>query len=107
MCKSTAHVINEFITSQKRIMRSEMGIIDKIFGNKCPEKVAESEKLFENYTLFWTIFTSDMTLPIPSKSAHFSYPVPSEQHIPVWHPSNTSQTPKVLSSYDVVLLKLS
>ncbi len=61
-----------------------MGIIDKIFGNKSPVKVAESEKLFEKYTLFWTIFTPDMTLPIPSKTAHFSYPVPSEQHFPVY-----------------------
>ena len=61
-----------------------MGIIDKIFGNKSQKEVAEPEKLFEKYTLFWTIFTQDMTLPIPSKTADLSYPLHSEQHFPVY-----------------------
>lgn len=61
-----------------------MGITDKIFGNKSPEKVAESEKFFEKYTLFWTILTPDMTLPIPSKTTDRPYPVHSDQLFPVY-----------------------
>jgi hypothetical protein len=59
-------------------------IIDKFFGNKSPKKVAESEKFFEKYTLFWTIFSPNIALPIPSKTADLSYPVHSEQYFPVY-----------------------
>jgi hypothetical protein len=61
-----------------------MAILSKIFNKKGQSKPSESESRFENYTLFWMIFTPEMILPIPSKISDQSYPIHDTQHFPIY-----------------------